>query len=174
MAIRHGFPRADPVSPAPGGKGRQGLQGDQVQVHAGQDAENDGPRWASENDPRITRVGRIIRKLRLDELPQFINVIKNDMSFVGPRSGEALFRRPAREGHPLLCPADACEAGHHGLGPDQLSLRRHLRGCQGEAEIRAVLHEAPLPVARPGDHLPDHQGRRQGPGIAVDLFTSTG
>ena len=50
-----------------------------------QDAEKDGPKWASQNDPRITQVGRIIRKLRMDELPQFINVIKNDMSFVGPR-----------------------------------------------------------------------------------------
>ncbi len=56
-----------------------------------QDAEKDGPKWASENDPRITRVGRIIRKLRMDELPQFINVIKNDMSFVGPRPERRYF-----------------------------------------------------------------------------------
>ncbi|HVN71335.1 MAG TPA: sugar transferase, partial [Desulfomonilia bacterium] len=56
-----------------------------------QDAEKDGPQWASENDPRITRVGRIIRKLRFDELPQFINVIKNDMSFVGPRPERRYF-----------------------------------------------------------------------------------
>jgi sugar transferase (PEP-CTERM system associated) len=44
-----------------------------------------GPVWAGENDPRITRVGRIIRTLRFDELPQFINVLKGEMSFVGPR-----------------------------------------------------------------------------------------
>jgi len=56
-----------------------------------QDAEKDGPQWASENDPRITRVGRIIRKLRIDELPQFFNVIKNDMSFVGPRPERRYF-----------------------------------------------------------------------------------
>lgn len=55
------------------------------------DAEKDGPKWASENDPRITRVGRVIRKLRIDELPQFINVIKNDMSFVGPRPERRYF-----------------------------------------------------------------------------------
>ncbi len=56
-----------------------------------QDAEKDGPKWASEDDPRITRVGRVIRKLRIDELPQFINVIKNDMSFVGPRPERRYF-----------------------------------------------------------------------------------
>jgi sugar transferase (PEP-CTERM system associated) len=49
------------------------------------DAEVNGAQWASENDPRITRVGRLIRKLRVDELPQAWNVLKGDMSFVGPR-----------------------------------------------------------------------------------------
>src|SRR3546814_7914455 len=47
--------------------------------------ETDGPVWAARNDPRITDVDRIIRKFRIDELPQIINVIKGEMSFVGPR-----------------------------------------------------------------------------------------
>ncbi len=49
------------------------------------DAEKDGSKWAEKNDPRITRVGRVIRKLRIDELPQTWSVLKGQMSFVGPR-----------------------------------------------------------------------------------------
>lgn len=50
-----------------------------------------GPVWASENDSRITRVGIIIRKLRIDEIPQMFNVLKGEMSFVGPRPERAFF-----------------------------------------------------------------------------------
>jgi sugar transferase (PEP-CTERM system associated) len=49
------------------------------------DAEKDGPRWATTDDERITRVGRFIRKVRIDELPQFWNILRGDMNFVGPR-----------------------------------------------------------------------------------------
>jgi sugar transferase (PEP-CTERM system associated) len=57
-----------------------------------QDAEGDGkPRWASAQDDRTTAVGRVIRKLRIDELPQIINVFKGDMSFIGPRPERPFF-----------------------------------------------------------------------------------
>jgi sugar transferase (PEP-CTERM system associated) len=50
-----------------------------------------GPVWAAENDPRMTRVGVIIRMLRVDEIPQMINVLKGEMSFVGPRPERPFF-----------------------------------------------------------------------------------
>jgi sugar transferase (PEP-CTERM system associated) len=56
-----------------------------------EDAEADGPVWAEKNDKRITRVGRRIRKWRLDEIPQMFNVLKGDMSFVGPRPERRFF-----------------------------------------------------------------------------------
>ncbi len=49
------------------------------------DAEKEGPVWASKGDNRATRLGRIIRKIRIDEIPQFWNILRGDMNFVGPR-----------------------------------------------------------------------------------------
>ncbi|WP_261069469.1 sugar transferase [Streptococcus mitis] len=49
------------------------------------DAEKNGHQWASKNDKRITKVGRFIRRTRIDEFPQIINIIKGEMSIIGPR-----------------------------------------------------------------------------------------
>ena len=49
------------------------------------DAEKNGPQWATKNDSRVTRFGKFMRKTRLDEIPQLINILKGEMSFVGPR-----------------------------------------------------------------------------------------
>jgi sugar transferase (PEP-CTERM system associated) len=62
------------------------------------DAESgSGPVWAVQNDPRVTRVGRILRKLRIDEIPQMVNVLKGEMSFVGPRPERAFFISKLKE-----------------------------------------------------------------------------
>jgi exopolysaccharide biosynthesis polyprenyl glycosylphosphotransferase len=74
---------------------RTGLGGTEFEVlkfrSMTQDAEQDGPQWAQDADPRITRVGRIIRLLHIDELPQLINVLKGEMSFIGPRPERPVF-----------------------------------------------------------------------------------
>jgi sugar transferase (PEP-CTERM system associated) len=64
-------------------------------------AEVDGvARWAEKNDMRITRVGKFIRKVRLDELPQIFNILKGDMSFVGPRPERPEFVGRLEKDHP--------------------------------------------------------------------------
>jgi sugar transferase (PEP-CTERM system associated) len=66
------------------------------------DAEKDGPVWAGKDgDARVTRVGRIIRKIRLDEIPQFWNILKGDMNFVGPRPERPHFVRQLAEEIPF-------------------------------------------------------------------------
>lgn len=67
--------------------GRNGKEFDMLKFRSMvADAEKQsGPVWAGQNDPRVTRVGNIIRRLRIDELPQLVNVLRGEMSFVGPR-----------------------------------------------------------------------------------------
>ncbi len=55
------------------------------------DAEKSGPKWAGRRDPRITGFGRILRQLHLDEIPQMVNVLKGDMSLIGPRPERPVF-----------------------------------------------------------------------------------
>ncbi|MCS1352246.1 sugar transferase [Mechercharimyces sp. CAU 1602] len=55
------------------------------------DAEKNGPQWAAKNDPRVTRIGRFIRKTRIDEVPQLLNILRGEMSLIGPRPERDVF-----------------------------------------------------------------------------------
>lgn len=65
------------------------------------EAESNGAQWAQENDPRVTRVGKVIRKFRIDELPQLYNVIVGDMFFVGPRPERPEFTQSFEQNLPF-------------------------------------------------------------------------
>jgi sugar transferase (PEP-CTERM system associated) len=75
------------------------------------DAEKDGPVWAVVNDQRVTRVGRWLRRLRLDEITQLINVIKGEMSIVGPRPERPYFVRELERVIPFYAHRHAVKPG---------------------------------------------------------------
>ena len=68
---------------------REGLLGQNIKIYKLRtmvvNAEKDGPKWAAKNDQRITPIGKILRRMRIDELPQLISVIKGELSLIGPR-----------------------------------------------------------------------------------------
>ncbi len=88
---------------SPVGTERRGKTDRRKSIHAGQpfhiykfrtmveDAEQFGPVLATDDDPRITRMGKLFRKTRIDEVPQFINVLKGEMSIIGPRPERSFF-----------------------------------------------------------------------------------
>lgn len=80
-------------------------------------AEDEKPRLASNNDPRITALGHFLRKYRIDELPQMWNVLKGDMSIVGPRPERAYFIRLIEEKAPYYCLLYKIRPGLTSWGP---------------------------------------------------------
>lgn len=81
------------------------------------DAEQQTPMLSQDNDPRITRVGAFLRKYRLDELPQMWNVLRGDMSLVGPRPERAYFIRQIEQKAPYYCLLYKIRPGLTSWGP---------------------------------------------------------
>ena len=79
------------------------------------DAEKNGAQWASKNDARVTRVGKFIRKTRIDEIPQLINVIKGEMSIIGPRPEREVFIEDLEQEIPYYRFRHAVKPGVTGL-----------------------------------------------------------
>ena len=81
------------------------------------DAESDVPQLSADNDSRVTRVGAVLRKYRLDELPQMWNVLKGDMSIVGPRPERRYFIEQIEQKAPYYCLLYKIRPGLTSWGP---------------------------------------------------------
>jgi exopolysaccharide biosynthesis polyprenyl glycosylphosphotransferase len=92
-----------------------------------QDAEKEGPAWTVENDPRITRIGRILRKTNVDEFPQLINVLLGQMSLVGPRPEQEAYVRQFRDYIPRYMERHQMKAGLTGWA--------QINGLRGDTSI---------------------------------------
>lgn len=95
MAVIAVLIKLDSPGPVIYAQERLGLNGKRFMIYKFRsmhmEAEADGPRWADADDERCTRLGRLLRKSRLDELPQLINILRGDMSLVGPRPEREYF-----------------------------------------------------------------------------------
>jgi lipopolysaccharide/colanic/teichoic acid biosynthesis glycosyltransferase len=97
-------------------------------------AEKDKPVWAQKNDARITPVGAFLRRCRIDELPQFVNVLKGDMSIVGPRPERAYFMAQIEKDLPEFQRRLRTKPGITGLAQVELGYTNTVDGMQDKLD----------------------------------------
>jgi sugar transferase (PEP-CTERM system associated) len=100
-----------------------------------QDAEKNGPQWATQQDSRVTRVGRFLRKTRLDEVPQLFNVFRGEMSLVGPRPERPVFCEMLSEKIPFFNLRHAVRPGLTGWAQVRFRYGANLEDAKGKLEL---------------------------------------
>ena len=132
------------------------------------DAEKGGtPIWATDGDDRVTRVGRFIRKTRLDELPQLWNVIRGDMSFVGPRPERPFFVAELAKEIPFYQQRHAVKPGLTGWAQVKYRYGSSLEDAMEKLRYDLYYIKHLSVVLRPDDRVRHGQGRPvpQGGGV---------
>jgi lipopolysaccharide/colanic/teichoic acid biosynthesis glycosyltransferase len=99
------------------------------------DAEGDRPVWAKKNDSRITPIGSILRRCRIDELPQFVNVLKGDMSIVGPRPERAYFMAQIEQDLPDFQRRLRTKPGITGLAQVEVGYTNTIEGMRNKLDF---------------------------------------
>jgi sugar transferase (PEP-CTERM system associated) len=100
-----------------------------------QDAEKNGPQWATQQDSRVTRVGRFLRKTRLDEVPQLFNVFRGEMSLVGPRPERPVFCEMLSEKIPFFNLRHSVRPGLTGWAQVRFRYGANLEDAKGKLEL---------------------------------------
>ncbi len=120
------------------------------------DAETGGSAWATPDDPRVTRVGRFLRRSRLDELPQLINILKGEMSLVGPRPERPEFVQPLSTLIPFYAERHLIKPGLTGWAQINYRYGSTISDARRKLQLDLFLHEAHVVRTRrghPASHL---------------------